>query len=237
MAGTRRDNIGVITESGSLRAPFLFLRFDTCTMNALLLIDMQLDFLPGGSLAVPGGDEIIPVVNALQDNFSLVVATQDWHPPTQKSFASNHHGKKIFEQTDLNGLPQVLWPDHCVQGSPGAELSPAVDWKKTEAIFRKGTDPEIDSYSGFYDNGHRKATGLTAYLKGRGVTTLYLAGLAADYCVYFTAKDALAEGFAVFFIEDATRAISPEGYQQAKKDLLEKGGRILQSSGIKNFLP
>ena len=205
-------------------------------MKALLLIDIQNDFLPGGSLAVPGGNEIIPIVNKLHQQFDLVVATQDWHPSTHKSFASNHTGKQAFEQIDLDGLPQVLWPDHCVQGTPGTELSSAVDWRKTEAIFRKGTNPAIDSYSGFYDNGHRKATGLADYLKGRGVTSIYLAGLAADYCVYFTAKDGLAEGFATFFIEDATRAISPEGFQQAKKDLLAKGGRIIQSSEIPNWV-
>lgn len=201
-------------------------------MNALLLIDIQNDFLPGGALAVSGGDQIIPVVNALQNRFELVVATQDWHPATHKSFASAHPGNNVFEQIDLDGLPQVLWPDHCVQGTTGAELSPAVDWKRTEAIFRKGTNPDIDSYSGFYDNGHRKETGLAAYLKGRGVTTVFLAGLAADYCVYFSAKDALAEGFNVVLIEDATRAIDEGGYQKARKDLLEEGGRILQSSEI-----
>ncbi|HEV7332501.1 MAG TPA: bifunctional nicotinamidase/pyrazinamidase [Flavisolibacter sp.] len=203
-------------------------------MHALLLIDIQNDFLPGGSLAVSNGDQIIPVVNAIQQKFELVVATQDWHPQSHKSFASNHYDKKVFEQTELNGLPQVLWPDHCVQGTSGANLAPAVDWKRTEAIFRKGTNPEIDSYSGFYDNGHRKATGLAAYLKGRGVTTVYLAGLAADYCVYFTAKDALAEDFAVFLIEDATRAIDEEGYQKARRDLLEKGGFLIKSSEIED---
>lgn len=202
-------------------------------MNALLLIDIQNDFLPGGSLAVTGGNAIIPVVNSIQHHFELVVATQDWHPHTHKSFASAHSGKNVFEQVELAGLPQVLWPDHCVQGTTGAELSPAVDWKSTEAIFRKGTNPEIDSYSGFYDNGHRKATGLSAYLKGHGVRTIYLAGLAADYCVYFTAKDALAEGFAVCLIEDATKAINEEGYQEARKDLLEKGGRIITSSEMR----
>ena len=203
--------------------------FERTNMKALVLVDIQNDFLPGGSLAVPNGDDIIPVVNALQERFDMVVATQDWHPPTHKSFASNHPGKAVFDIIHLNGLPQVLWPDHCVQGTTGAEFSAAVDWKKTEAIFRKGTNPEIDSYSGFYDNGHLKATGLGAYLKGRGVTELFLAGLAADYCVYFTGKDALAEGFAVCLVEDATRAISLEGFEKAKSDLLQRGGQIVQS--------
>lgn len=201
-------------------------------MKALLLIDIQNDFLPGGSLAVPEGDQIIPLVNALQSKFPLVVATQDWHPQNHKSFASNHEGKQVFEQIELNGLPQVLWPDHCVQGSSGAALSAAVNWNKTETIFRKGTNPEIDSYSGFYDNGHLKATGLAAYLKGRGVTAVYIAGLAADYCVCFTAKDALAEGFSTYVIENATRAISKEGFEKAKKDIREKGGHLVQSSEI-----
>ncbi|HET7898620.1 MAG TPA: bifunctional nicotinamidase/pyrazinamidase, partial [Flavisolibacter sp.] len=185
-----------------------------------------------GSLAVPGGDEIIPVVNAVSHRFDLVVATQDWHPPNHKSFASNHPDKRVFDTIALKGLPQVLWPDHCVQGSSGAELSVAVNWNQTEAVFRKGTNPEIDSYSGFYDNGHQKATGLTHYLKGRGVTEIYLAGLAGDYCVYFTGKDALKENFSVAIIEDATRSISKEGFQNARKDILQKGGRILHSSDL-----
>lgn len=201
-------------------------------MKALLLIDIQNDFLPGGSLAVAGGDQVIPVINALQEAFDLVVATQDWHPPAHKSFASSHEGRMVLEQIDLNGLPQVLWPDHCVQATTGAEFSTLVNWNRTEAIFRKGTNPEIDSYSGFYDNGHLKSTGLGAYLRGRGVTEVYIAGLAADYCVYFTAKDAIAEGFSTAIIEDATRAISPEGFEKAKEDILERGGRIVQSREV-----
>lgn len=201
-------------------------------MRALLLIDIQNDFLPGGSLAVPDGDQIIPIVNALQESFDLVVATQDWHPQSHKSFASNHQGKKIFEQIELNGLPQVLWPDHCVQGTGGADFSKGINWDKTEAIFRKGTNPEIDSYSGFYDNGHLKSTGLAHYLRGRDVTSVYIAGLAGDYCVYFTAKDALAEGFQTYIIENATRPISPEGFRAAVTDVLQKGGYIIQSTEV-----
>lgn len=199
-------------------------------MKALLLIDIQYDFLPGGALAVPDGDAIIPIMNSIQDRFDLVVATQDWHPKGHKSFASSHAGKQVFEQIELQGLPQVLWPDHCVQCTRGADLSDAVNWNRTEAIFRKGTSLDIDSYSGFYDNGHLKATGLSDYLKGRNITDVYVAGLAADYCVYFTAKDALQEGFNTFVIEDATKAISEDGFVQAKKDLQDKGGHIIQSS-------
>lgn len=199
-------------------------------MRALLLIDIQNDFLPGGSLAVPGGDQIIPVVNEVQKSFDLVVATQDWHPQSHKSFASSHEGKRVFEHIDLNGLPQVLWPDHCVQGTKGADFSAGVNWDRTEAIFRKGMAPEIDSYSGFYDNGHLKTTGLADYLRGKGVTSVYIAGLAGDYCVFFSAKDALAEGFQTYVIEDATKPISEEGFALSMNEILDKGGHVVQSS-------
>ncbi|SMB93140.1 Nicotinamidase [Hymenobacter roseosalivarius DSM 11622] len=201
-------------------------------MKALLLIDVQNDFVPGGALAVPEGDQVISLLNQLQPHFDLVVATQDWHPVTHKSFAVNHVGRQPFEETKLHGLPQVLWPAHCVQGTPGAELHSELNTNRIEAIFRKGTDPEIDSYSGFYDNGHRKATGLAAYLFGRGITSVYVAGLAADYCVHFTAKDALAESFATFLIEDATRPINLEGFERAKADLQSRGGKIISSTEL-----
>lgn len=201
-------------------------------MKALLLIDIQNDFIPGGSLAVPGGDEIIAVCNALQQKFEVVVATQDWHPAHHKSFAANHEDKKVFEVIDLNGLSQVLWPVHCVQGTEGAAFSKEFNMNKVDAIFRKGTDPEIDSYSCFYDNGHRKTTALANYLKGKLVTEVYIAGLAADYCVYYTAKDALHEGFTTYIIEDAVRSIDQQGYERAKDDVISKGGRIIQSSSI-----
>jgi nicotinamidase/pyrazinamidase len=201
-------------------------------MKALLLIDIQNDFIPGGSLAVPGGNEIIAKCNSLQQKFEVVVATQDWHPEDHKSFAANHTGKNEFEVIDLNGLSQVLWPIHCVQGTEGAAFSKDLDMNKVEAIFRKGTDAEIDSYSGFYDNGHRKTTALADYLKGKQVTDVYIAGLAADYCVYYTAKDALHEGFATFIIEDAVRAIDQQGFEKAKADIINKGGKIVQSSFV-----
>ncbi|MBT9392749.1 bifunctional nicotinamidase/pyrazinamidase [Hymenobacter sp. NST-14] len=201
-------------------------------MNALLLIDIQNDFVPGGALAVPAGDAILPLVNQLQPQFELVVATQDWHPANHGSFASQHPGRRPFEQGELHGLPQTLWPDHCVQGTAGAELHPALDQHRIEAIFRKGTNPTLDSYSGFFDNGHRKSTGLADYLRGRGVRQVWLAGLAADYCVYFSALDAVQEGFAVAVVEDATRAISPEGYEQARADLQERGVRFVQAADV-----
>lgn len=201
-------------------------------MKALLLIDMQNDFIPGGTLAVPNGNEVIPVVNALQPHFKLVVATQDWHPENHKSFAVNHPGKEVFKTINLNGLSQVLWPIHCVQGTSGAEFSKDLAINKIEAIFRKGTDSEIDSYSGFYDNGHLKSTALAAYLKGKNVTEVYVAGLAADYCVYYTAKDALEEGFKTYIIEDAVRAINDDAFAKAKEDIINVGGRIIKSSAL-----
>ena len=201
-------------------------------MKALLLIDIQNDFLPGGRLAVPDGDAIIPLVNALQPRFDLVVATQDWHPVGHQSFASSHAGRTQFEQIDLHGLPQVLWPDHCTQASDGAALAPALRTERVEAIFRKGTNPEIDSYSAFYDNGHRQSTGLADYLRGRQITEVYVAGLAGDYCVYYSALDALAAGFRTFVITDATRAISAEGFAAALADLQAKGAHLLASPSL-----
>jgi nicotinamidase/pyrazinamidase len=201
-------------------------------MKALLLIDIQNDFLPGGRLAVPEGDAIIPLVNELQPLFELVVATQDWHPTGHESFASSHAGRNQFEQIDLHGLPQVLWPDHCTQAGPGAELAPALRTERIEAIFRKGTSIEIDSYSAFFDNGHRKSTGLADYLRGRGVTEVVVVGLAADYCVYYSALDALAAGFATTVLTDATRAISAEGWAAAQADLQARGATLVSGTGL-----
>jgi nicotinamidase/pyrazinamidase len=203
-------------------------------MNALIIVDVQNDFLPGGTLAVKDGDEVIPVINKLQSHFELVVATQDWHPADHKSFASSHPGKKIFEEILLDGLPQVLWPDHCVQESRGAEFSSLLETKKIEAIFRKGMDKNIDSYSGFFDNGKKKATGMGAYLKGRGVTAIYVCGLAADYCVNFTALDGLDLGFESTILADATRPIDEENFRKAEEQFCSKGGRIIRGGEI-NF--
>ena len=202
-------------------------------MNALLLIDLQNDFIPGGALAVPGGDEIINVINNLQSHYDLVVATQDWHPANHKSFASQHEGKQVFDKIELNGLEQVLWPDHCVQGTKGAAFSPKLEMNRVETIIRKGTDADIDSYSGFYDNGHLKSTGLSDYLRGKGVTNVYLAGLAGDYCVYFTAKDAITESFQTYLIEDAIRSINNNDFIKAKQDIISRGGKIIISSEVK----
>src|SRR5215469_12308716 len=190
-------------------------------MKALILVDIQNDFLPGGALAVPNGDEVIPVINRLQAAFPLVVATQDWHPANHGSFAANHPGKKPYEQIDLNGLPQTLWPVHCVQGTTGAELAPGLERGRITKIFQKGRNPGIDSYSGFFDNGHRRATGLAKWLKGKGVTEVYVCGLATDYCVKFTALDAIGESFKTHLIEDASRGVNlkPDDVQNAVMEM------------------
>ncbi len=204
--------------------------------SCLILVDIQNDFIPGGRLAVRDGDAILPLVNTLQREFRLVVATQDWHPQNHKSFASNHAGKHPFEVIDLHGLPQVLWPDHCVQNSKGADFHPALNMNSVEAIFRKGMDPEIDSYSGFYDNGARKSTGLAGYLRERKIRKVFVCGLAADYCVAYTAKDALKENFDTYIIADATRAIDAEGFNAAAQEIMSAGGNIIESSNLHRYL-
>lgn len=201
-------------------------------MKTLIIGDVQNDFMPGGSLAVPGGDAIIHVINRISGQFDLVVAIQDWHPPRHKSFASNHKGRQPFETIDLNGIPQTLWPDHCVQGTSGADFHPGLDTRPVEAIFRKGIDPEIDSYSAFYDNRHLRSTGLSGYLREKGVTEIYGCGLAGDICVYYTLKDALKSGFSAVLITDAARPLDEKNYEAAKRDLLRDGGRIVLSTDL-----
>ena len=195
-------------------------------LKTLIIVDVQNDFLKNGSLEVPNGNEIIPIVNELQNQFDLVVATQDWHPENHKSFAVEHPGKKEFEIINLNGLEQVLWPVHCVQGSFGAEFHQDLNMNSVEAIFRKGMDTEIDSYSGFFDNGKRKNTGLFGYLKDRNVSEIFVCGLAADFCVYFTANDALDLGFKTSILQDATRPIDAKNWLKIQKEFTEKGGNI-----------
>ncbi len=197
-------------------------------MKALIIVDIQNDFLKNGSLAVPNGNEVIPTINNLQKDFELIVATQDWHPQNHKSFAAEHPEKKEFEIIDLNGLNQVLWPVHCVQGSFGAEFHKDLEMNYIEAIFRKGMDTEIDSYSGFYDNGKRKNTGLFGYLKDRNVSEVFICGLAADFCVYFTANDALDLGFKTTIIENATKPIDAENWKKIQKEFKMKGGNLVK---------
>lgn len=203
-------------------------------MNCLILVDIQNDFLPGGALAVPDGDQVIPVANRLQAAFPLVVATQDWHPAQHGSFAANHPGKKVFEQMELNGLAQTLWPAHCVQGTSGAELAPGLRRERIAKIFPKGTHAGIDSYSGLYDNGHRQSTGLGEWLTARGVTEVFVCGLATDYCVKFTALDAAQMGFRTHFIEDASRGVNlqPGDVKNAIAAMNRAGITTVQSAGI-----
>ncbi|MBS1533360.1 MAG: bifunctional nicotinamidase/pyrazinamidase [Bacteroidetes bacterium] len=207
-------------------------------MKALILVDLQNDFLPGGALPVKDGDSVIPLLNKLQQYFDTVVATQDWHPANHASFSSNHPGRKEFDEIYLHGVPQTLWPDHCVQGTRGAELSHLLDQHRIDAIIRKGMTPNVDSYSGFYDDDHRTATGLTGYLKNKGVGEVYITGLPGDTGVYYTAKDALAEGFKTFVIEDATRPLNRENFDEAMSVFTSAGGNtILSDAIIANHIP
>jgi len=203
-------------------------------MKALLLIDIQNDFVPGGALAVPDGDEIVPIVNELQKRFELVIATQDWHPPDHASFAANHPGKKPGDIIELNGLTQILWPVHCVQNTPGADFVPALARTRINKVIQKGTDPQIDSYSGFYDNAHRRSTGLGRYLTSKTVAELYIAGLATDYCVKFTALDALPLKYKTYVIEDACRGVhlQPNDVAQAFSAMEEAGVQLIHSRNL-----
>lgn len=203
-------------------------------MKALLLVDLQIDFCPGGALAVAEGDLVIPIANALMSKFDLVVATQDWHPATHKSFAANHLWRKPYDEIELNGLSQTLWPIHCVQNSFGARFAPGLAVAQIDKVVQKGTDPEIDSYSGFFDNDQRKATELHEYLQGQGVRTLYVMGLATDYCVKFTVLDALALGYETFLIEDACRGVNlvADDVSTAIKAMKTAGANLLQSAQL-----
>ena len=203
-------------------------------MKALLLIDIQNDFVPGGALAIPEGDKIIPVVNELQKQFPLIVATQDWHPANHASFAASHPGKNPGDIIDLNGIKQVLWPVHCVQNSPGAEFVPGLERSCISKIIQKGTDPNIDSYSGFFDNAHLKATGMNQFLKEKSVTEIYICGLATDYCVKFTALDALPLGYKTFLVQDACRGVNlkPDHAAMAIEEMRRAGVIITESHKI-----
>jgi nicotinamidase/pyrazinamidase len=201
-------------------------------MKALILVDIQNDFCPGGALAVSEGDQVVPVANRLARAFELVVATQDWHPPDHGSFAANHDGKEPGQVIDLDGLQQVLWPVHCVQGSDGAAFRADLATDQITRVFQKGTDPTIDSYSGFFDNGHRKSTGLADYLKENGVDKVYVLGLATDYCVKFTALDAQDQGFDTYLVEDGCRGVElADGDVERAIDEMREAGVTIVSSG------
>lgn len=203
-------------------------------MQALILVDLQNDFLPTGALPVPKGDEVIAVANRVMPRFPLIVATQDWHPANHGSFAANHPGRKPGELAELGGLPQVMWPVHCVERTPGAAFAPGLDTTRVAQVFPKGTDPAIDSYSGFFDNGHRKATGLGDFLRTRGVTDVFVLGLATDYCVKATALDARQLGFATHLILDGCRGVelAPGDIDGAVAEMRAAGVRVLRSDDV-----
>ena len=203
-------------------------------MRALILVDIQNDFVPGGALAVREGDLVVPIANRLMPNFDLVVATQDWHPPDHGSFAANHPGRSIGEVIDLNGLPQVLWPVHCVQFTSGAAFVRGLEVERIQRVFQKGTNPGIDSYSGFFDNGHRRATGMGDWLSERGVRDVWVMGLATDYCVKFTAQDGIKLGFDVHLIEDGCRGVDlkPGDVSRAVEEMRQAGVRIIDSATV-----
>lgn len=196
-------------------------------MKALIIVDVQNDFLPGGALEVPSGDEIIEVINRIQSKYEVIVATQDWHPKNHKSFASMHPSHKMFDTIELNGYPQTLWPDHCVQNFPGAELSSLLHTASIQAIFRKGMNPQIDSYSGFFDNNKYLNTGLHGFLKDKKVDEVHICGLAADFCVFFTAMDALELGYKTVIISKGTKAIDKDAYMKKKETFLQNGGLFI----------
>ncbi|MGZ2259700.1 bifunctional nicotinamidase/pyrazinamidase [Roseobacter sp. A03A-229] len=197
--------------------------------TALIVIDVQTDFCPGGALAVPDGDKIVASINALMAEAEAVILTQDWHPAGHSSFASSHAGKSPYDLIDMPYGPQVLWPDHCIQGSIGAQFHPELQADRADLIIRKGYNPEIDSYSAFFENDHRTPTGLEGYLRTRGIETLVMVGLALDFCVNFSAVDAAKLGFNVEVREDLCRAIDLDGSLAAAKDGMRDAGVRLEN--------
>jgi nicotinamidase/pyrazinamidase len=199
--------------------------------HALILVDLQPDFMPGGALAVPEGDAVVePALRHINSGtYDLIVATQDWHPNGHQSFASAHTGGEIGALMELHGLPQVLWPDHCVEDTPGARLHEALPLNRIDRVFKKGTNPTVDSYSGFYDNGRRHSTGLAEYLRLKGVSKVTVLGLATDYCVKWTALDAASEGFSVRLDTAACRGVnlSPGDVDKALAELTDAGVELM----------
>ncbi len=196
-------------------------------MKALVLIDLQNDFCPGGNLAIHEGDQVIPIANRLQQKFDLVIATKDWHPQDHLSFASNHADRKIGDVVMLSGLEQILWPDHCVQGTHGAEFHPELQTERIKIIFYKGTDKFIDSYSALYDNAHLRSTGLGEYLQAQQVNEIYMMGLATDYCVKYSALDAKKAGFDVCVMMDGCRGV------ELQKGDVERAIEEMRAAGVK----
>lgn len=202
-------------------------------MNALLIVDLQNDFCPGGALPVPDGDAIVPVINRLVDHFDIIIQTQDWHPAGHSSFASSHAGAKPYETIDMEYGIQVLWPDHCVQGSYGAEFHPLLNTNKTQVIIRKGFRKEIDSYSTFFENDQKTTTGLSGYLNQRKITDLFTVGLATDFCVKWSVLDGMNEGFTMHVIKDAVKGINLDAsVEKAWSEMINNGAIITTSEEI-----
>lgn len=205
--------------------------------DALIVVDVQNDFCPGGALAVPEGDRVVPVINALMPAFGLTVLTQDWHPAGHSSFASSHEGGRPFETVEMPYGPQVLWPDHCVQGTPGAAFHPDLNVLPAQAIVRKGMNSAIDSYSAFFENDRKTPTGLGGLLSEKGIRRVVLAGLATDFCVFYTAMDARRLGLDVVLLEDACRAIDLEGsLGRALADMAAAGVLVAGASALRSSL-
>ena len=203
------------------------------TATALLVVDVQNDFCPGGALAVAGGDAVVPLINAIAPRFAIRVLTQDWHPADHRSFAANHPGAAPFSSIEMPYGPQVLWPVHCVQGSPGAAFHPGLDTTRADSVIRKGFRPEIDSYSAFFENDRTTPTGLAGYLRERGTTEVWLAGLATDFCVGFSALDAARLGFRVTLLTDAARAIDLDGsLDRAMSEMAAAGVALARASEL-----
>jgi nicotinamidase/pyrazinamidase len=221
-------------DAAGVRLP---LRYDR-QHSALLVVDVQPDFLPGGALPVHQGDQVLDPIRRLlnSDLFPLCVATQDWHPRGHASFASSHPGQRPFDVITLHGHEQTLWPDHCVQGTPGAQLFPGLPWERVSAVIRKGAEPDVDSYSGFRNNwnaaGARPGTGLAGYLKERNVRDVVICGLARDFCVKWSAEDAAADGFRTTVLWDLTRPVDPASDPRVQSDLEDSGVAIIAAAGL-----
>jgi nicotinamidase/pyrazinamidase len=201
--------------------------------DVLLVIDVQNDFCPGGNLAVPHGDEVVPIINHLSHYFENTVLTQDWHPPGHASFASSHPGRNPYDLIELSYGPQVLWPDHCIQTTVGAAFHTDLALARAALVIRKGFHPGIDSYSAFYENDHRTATGLTGYLRERGLERVFITGLAFDFCVRYSAEDASAAGFTTFVVDDACRGIDLDGSMaKAREAVAARGCRLIASGDL-----
>lgn len=206
-------------------------------MQALLIIDVQNDFCPGGKLAVPEGDEIVPIINTLLPCFEQVIQTQDWHPQDHSSFASNHKNKSAYQTVSMDYGEQVLWPDHCVQGTHGAEFHPDLKTNDTRMIVRKGFRKEIDSYSAFFENDHQTKTGLDGCLSSLGIKQLFICGLATDFCVKWSALDARKLGYTVYLVDDGVKAINLNGSEAAAINEMKKAGvKFISSDSVRREL-